>query len=660
MNHLGLRAAALAAGLILSPGFAQTAPVLPPVEAFGQLPDVSEPQLSPDGKHFALVRALAGQPIAVILDLSGAPGVKPGMVRVEGGFLADLQWAKNDRLILFTKQSHTANFDRLRTWAHTVAVDVDGTNLKLLMHNMPSFGNNVGTAHILDVAVDDPNYVYMGLYDFNVHLQEDYDTRLNRDDSSFKFDIVKVDIHTGKGEVFKSGDVETMDWLMDGHGGIVAKINEIQHPLREQVFSVVDGHWSKVGEFDAHGDKGAGLAGLTEDGKALVFLRYAKDSRQILMRYELANGAESELFDVPGYDVGDPILDAWTGRVIGAHYIDDRPHDHYFDEARQGLQNGIEKAFPGKTVSIVSWNQAHDAVVVAVEGPRDPAQYYVLNRKTHEMKFAAATYPSLKDSDLGEQTPYVYKARDGLQIPGYLTLPPGKSGKNLPMVVFPHGGPDARDYIGFDWMAQFLANRGYAVLQPNFRGSSGYGHAFTEAGLHQWGLKVQDDVTDGVKKLIADGVADPKRICIVGASFGGYVALAGATFTPDLYACAASWAGVSDLPMALHASVADSGAQSHEVSFWLSRMGDDLHALIATSPSRNVEKVKTPILLMHGEGDTTVLIEQSVVMNEALTKAHKPVQFIRIPGEDHYMNLADTRVQILKALEKFLKENIGS
>ena len=151
--------------------------------------------------------------------------------------------------------------------------------------------------------------------------------------------------------------------------------------------------------------------------------------------------------------------------------------------------------------------------------------------------------------------PYPYKARDGLDIPAYLTLPPGKAPKNLPVVVMPHGGPDYRDYIGFDWMAQFFANRGYAVLQPNFRGSSGYGHKFTEAGLHQWGLKMQDDISDGVKKLIADGIANPKRVCIVGASYGGYAALAGATFTPDLYACAVSFAGISDLPRAIAPNV---------------------------------------------------------------------------------------------------------
>src|SRR3569832_168995 len=200
-------------------------------------------------------------------------------------------------------------------------------------------------------------------------------------------------------------------------------------------------------------------------------------------------------------------------------------------------------------------------------------------------------------------------------------------------------------------------NRGYAVLQPNFRGSYGYGHKFTEAGLHQWGLKMQDDISDGVKKLIADGIANHKRVSIVGASYGGYAALAGAAFTPDIYACAVSFAGISDLPRVISGERARYGEKSGAVSFWISRIGspfDDSDQLRATSPARHADQVKCPVLLMHGEGDTTVPIEQSELMNSALKSAGKDVQFIRFPGEDLYMNLADTRIRVLTETEAFL------
>jgi dipeptidyl aminopeptidase/acylaminoacyl peptidase len=234
----------------------------------------------------------------------------------------------------------------------------------------------------------------------------------------------------------------------------------------------------------------------------------------------------------------------------------------------------------------------------------------------------------------------------------------------LPLVVMPHGGPDDRDYLRFDWWTQFLANRGYAVFQPNFRGSSGYGDAFTKAGLHQWGLKMQDDITDGVKKLIADGVADPDRICIVGASYGGYAALAGATFTPDLYKCAASFAGVSNLRTMLQRAGAEHGdINTSHASFWISRIGDlskDSDQIDATSPALHADKVKIPILLMHGKSDTTVPVEESEQERDALERAGKKVTFIQFDGDDHYFGLAATRIGMLTALEKFLHDNIGS
>jgi dipeptidyl aminopeptidase/acylaminoacyl peptidase len=300
--------------------------------------------------------------------------------------------------------------------------------------------------------------------------------------------------------------------------------------------------------------------------------------------------------------------------------------------------------------------------MVRLDGAAIAPVYFLLDRTTHEMHPLARAYPALADVPLPEMKAWNYRARDGLEIPAYLTLPLGKPAKNLPMVVMPHGGPDARDVRGFDWWAQFLANRGYAVLQPNYRGSLGYGAGYTQAGLRQWGLKMQDDISDGVKKAIADGIADPKRVCIVGASYGGYAALAGATLTPALYACAVAFAGVSDLPLMLRTEHRFTGENSRVSSFWATRIGssdENWDQLVATSPARHADKVRAPVLLMHGEGDTTVRIDQSEAMASALKSAGKPVEFIRFPGEDHYLNTTETRVRVLTETEKFLEKTIG-
>jgi dipeptidyl aminopeptidase/acylaminoacyl peptidase len=450
---------------------------------------------------------------------------------------------------------------------------------------------------------------------------------------------------------------------MDGHGNVIGRIDVTKGPRVEHL-KLYDGHsWTELDAFDATGDSGAAVAGLTEDGKFLIFFSHDSNSLGVLTKRALTGGNETNFFENPNYDVWGVLKDGWTGRVIGASYIGDKFNYVYFDPVNRSLQRGLELAFPGNTVHTVSADRAKDRVVVEVSGPRHPASFYFLDRTTHQASELLKSYPELTEADLGEMKPYPYSARDGLPIAAYLTLPPGKDAKNLPVVIMPHGGPDSRDYIQFDWWAQFLANRGYAVFQPNFRGSAGYGHKFTEAGLQQWGLKMQDDITDGVKKMIADGVADPKRICIVGASYGGYAALAGATFTPDLYACAMSFAGVSDLPEMLHSERGDHGEQSASVSFWASRIGnvfDDTDRMKATSPDRNAEKVKCPILLMHGEGDTTVHINQSEHEYDALKSAGKDVQFIRFAGEDHYLNFSDTRIRMLTELEAFLKKNIGN
>jgi dipeptidyl aminopeptidase/acylaminoacyl peptidase len=222
-------------------------------------------------------------------------------------------------------------------------------------------------------------------------------------------------------------------------------------------------------------------------------------------------------------------------------------------------------------------------------------------------------------------------------------------------VILPHGGPEAHDDSGFDWLAQFLASRGYAVLQPQFRGSDGFGSAHADAGRHQWGLRMQDDVTDGVRALTEKGIADPKRICIVGGSYGGYVALAGAAFTPELYACAASIAGVSDLPAMIGYTVKMEGEESNLLAYWRDHIGSPLDPqVIAKSPARSAATIRAPILLLHGTEDTVVPLAQSKMMARALDAANRQYSLVELPGDDHYLSTSATRVLMLGELEKFL------
>jgi dipeptidyl aminopeptidase/acylaminoacyl peptidase len=644
--------AALAAVLAVAAS-AANAQSLPPVEAFGRLPFITDVQISPDGKHFAGIQEMNGQPVATIYTLNSA--VPPQIFGAQqGSIVAGITWAKNDRLIVYYKaaQRTFAGDYGLSTWYRTISVDVGGEKWTELMSNVHSLNSNLSTGAIVDKNLGDPDKILMPLWALSAG-------------STWHLALFNVDVHSGEATQIQEGTSRGRYWIADGAGGVVGRVDLSYEPLTDHLWLYHDSNWKSVRDFDASEDRGANVYGLAYDQKSLAVSAVNAAGRDDIERLDRVSGASGGiLFDDPSYDVADALSDDWTGRVIGAAVLRDKMEYFYFESERAALQKAIERLFPDQDAHALSLTQTGDKAIVAVQSPDQPRTYYLYDIAAHTTTKLASEYPELRPRDLGPMTAYPYKARDGLGIPAYLTLPPGRAPKNLPLVVLPHGGPDARDAIGFDWWAQFLASRGYAVLQPNYRGSKGYGHAFDAAGFHQWGLKMQDDISDGVKKAVADGIADPKRVCIVGASYGGYAALAGATFSPELYACAVSIAGISDLAEMMHrVRVTSGGAKSRNMSFWVSRIGsrdEDEARLEATSPALHADRVRAPILLMHGKLDTTVAYSQSEEERDALRRAGKSVQFVTFTDDDHYMRLGTTRVQMLTVLEQFLRTYIGN
>jgi dipeptidyl aminopeptidase/acylaminoacyl peptidase len=308
-------------------------------------------------------------------------------------------------------------------------------------------------------------------------------------------------------------------------------------------------------------------------------------------------------------------------------------------------------------VQLTSWSDDHKKAVVRVESLTEGPAFALVDLTAKTAAWIGPEYSGIGPDDIAPIKPVVYKAKDGLEITGYLTLPRGKAAKNLPLVVLPHGGPAARDSLHFDWWSQALAAQGYAVLQPNFRGSDGVTESLLKAGYGEFGRKMQTDLSDGVRDLAAQGVIDPKRVCIVGASYGGYAALAGATLDTGVYRCAISVAGPADLPKMLRAERKDSVAA---LRYWKNFMGvdgPDDPELIEISPAHHAEKDDIPLLLIHGKDDTVVPYEQSQFMAAALKKAGKPFDFVTLESEDHWLSRGDTRQKMLKAVVDFLKKN---
>jgi dipeptidyl aminopeptidase/acylaminoacyl peptidase len=640
------RACAVAAIACCAIGTAN-AQTKPPVEAFAALP-VEAPQISPDGTHFALIRGTNGRPAVEIYKVD-APKDPPLIVTSDNWIIAAMTWVKNDAVIIYNKKSMKLGLndryglDMLRPVGDAAAVSIKDNKLVKL----------TAYAQIVDKDLDDPDTIY----------------------ASYNNSVFSMNIRTGGRprpyvKHYLGPAQEVADkWFFDGHGKALARVDSIRdkdstdNPRWHKTLKVLDnGTWRELGTYTTTVDQDDGLAGVSEDGRALIRIAPDDTKTNSVDRIDIATGAETKLFQDPAYDVMGHLEDDWTGRVLGYIVDKDMPVYRYFDPKREALQMGLEHAFPGLSVHAVSTDVAGDKAIVMAVGPQTPPSYYLFDRTTHQATAIAASYPDLNTSDLGAVKPYAYAARDGLEIPAYLTLPPGRDPHKLPLVVMPHGGPDARDDMRFDFLSEFLANRGYAVLRPQFRGSAGYGRAFTKAGLHQWGLKMQDDISDGVKKTIADGTVDPKRVCIFGASYGGYAALAGATLTPELYACTVSLAGVSNLPDLLGYSKRQYGMDITNGSFTTTRMGDiftDSAQLDATSPALHADRVRAPVLLLHSDLDITVPIEQSEMMASALNEAGKQWRFVRIDGDDHYLSLEQTRLRVLQELETFLAANIG-
>jgi len=471
----------------------------------------------------------------------------------------------------------------------------------------------------------------------------------------------------------EEGTTKTIDWIVDAQGHAVARLDQNSDLKTTASFRDGSHTWREAFTYDSSAGSENEILGTTADSGALAIRRFGGRDTKGIDAYPLSGTAFGpSLFADATYDVanlaadGEPgyIQDDWTNAIVGARYYADKLESTYFDPKLQSVQKALEKALPGETVDIVSWDQAREHFIVRTESPKEPSTYNLFTHTGGQFTALATEYPNLQPTDLGDMKPYSYAASDGTPVHAYLTLPPGKQAKNLPVVIFPHGGPELRDGLGFDWWAQFMASRGYAVLQPNFRGSSGYGWNFTRASFGQWGTgKMQGDINDGAKKLIADGIADPKRICIVGASYGGYAALAGATFTPDLYACAVSFAGISDAQSLMGNAAKYQGKDSEAVYYWRSRLGassTDPAYLASISPARHAGNVKAPVLLIHCKNDLTVPIDQSVLEEGALKNAGKDVQFVQIDGDDHYMTTAATRIEVLKQTEAFLKAHIGN
>jgi dipeptidyl aminopeptidase/acylaminoacyl peptidase len=401
---------------------------------------------------------------------------------------------------------------------------------------------------------------------------------------------------------------------------------------------------------------------VTYDGKTGYLVSEGKDGPDFLETYDFATGKRALLYADPNSDPMGPLLSLDRSALIGAWYEPTDPKQHFWNATHPDAEmyQQLQAAFPGQLVAVVDHSKDKNILVLEVSSDRDPGTWYIFDRKARKAAPVTRQHPWIEPKTQATQRSIELTSRDGKKLHGLLTLPPGSSGKNLPLVVNPHGGPfGVHDYKGYDTDDQVLAQHGYAVLQVNFRGSDGYGRAFAEAGKRQWGRAMQDDVTDATKWAIAQGVADPNRICIYGVSYGAYAALMGPIREPGLYKCVATYAGVSNLAKMTRWNTRDRRSDLNKE--WIAKwVGEGPADLDPVSPALHADQIKVPVLIAHGYRDAYADVRHAQAMHKQLEKNHVPVDYIEYSETGHYLTMTKHREDFYARLLRLLDTNIGN
>ncbi|MBB5747336.1 S9 family peptidase [Brevundimonas variabilis] len=632
-------------GAAVGVAHAQTPP--PPLSAYGALPATELVAVSPSGDRVAFVTVVGEQRAMATVDLINERPL--GVVAIGSAKLRDLEWLDEERVLVTLSTTETLpqiGLDKSELYLGQVFNVTTGRIVRMLNANRKLFP-----------------VLMSGVYVRPGDARPDVLVRAYELDNYGVLNLYRVDPDTGSARLAERMSRDVEDFLLDDEGRSIARS---LYDERSRVWSLQvrkDGRLQETWRMSTPVDPPE-LLGLGLNGDSVIVSAERPDlSREgredaVFFDVDIASGTWRPVrFD---FNPDRLLFSPTTRHLIGAGRMQDQGIRYAFaDPTAAVLWASVTQVMPDAAPVLASWSDDMRTAVVFTSGAEDPGTYSLIDLDGGQVRPVGRAYPQIEPSQVAPMRPVQFKAADGLTLHGYLTTPLKKEARDLPLVVLAHGGPATRDTAGFDWWSQAIASRGYAVLQVNFRGSTGYGEAFMEAGFGEWGRKMQTDLSDGVRYLAGEGIVDPARTCIVGASYGGYAALAGPTLDPGVYRCAVSVAGVSNL-RAMLSYEAERGERrdSSRVRYWNRFMGGDGpgdRSLDARSPSRLVETVEVPIQLLHGRDDVVVPISQSRQMADALRRAGKPHEFIELDGEDHWLSRAETRTRMLTETMRFIE-----
>ncbi|PYS37512.1 MAG: S9 family peptidase, partial [Acidobacteria bacterium] len=611
----------------------------PPIidrELFFGDPEIAGAQISPDGKFIAFVRPFKGtRNIWIKRTEDSFDKAKPITADTTRPIPAYF-WSRDGKYILFVQDK--AGDENYLVYA------VNPNDSPAAGQEVPAARNLTDVkgvrAEIFAVPRTEPDAIFVGIND--------------RDKAWH--DLYKVKISTGERTLVRKNTERIVGWTFDLKDQLRLATRVADNGDTE-VLRVDDKGFTKV--YSCNVFEGCGPVRYHKDGQR-VYFETNKGSGVDLLKLELfdpATGKEELVESDPlnRVDFGNASFSEVSEELIATSYADEHERIYFKDKSYEADFKLLQKQLPGKELDSVSATRDERFLLIDAHNDTEPGETYLFDRETKKLALQYRDREKLNRDYLAQMQAIKYKSSDGLEIPAYLTLPKGVSPKNLPLIAFPHGGPWARDLWGYDTFAQFWANRGYAVLQPNFRGSTGYGKKFIDAGNKQWGDKMQDDITWGVKYLVAQGIVDPKRVGIMGGSYGGYATLAGVTFTPDLYAAAVDYVGPSNLNTLLETIPPywEAGRQ-----LFYQRMGDPTTPdgkaqLNRQSPLNSANKIKTPLLVVQGANDPRVNKREADQIVIALRDRGFPVEYIVAPDEGHGFHRPVNNLAMFASAEKF-------
>ena len=616
-----------------------------PVETFFRNPDYGEAQLSPTGEYLAALAPDGHRVGLAIVDLKARKA--SWAVRGRDADIYWFHWFNNDRL-LFKVADEKQGYDL----GGLFAVNRDGAKYRQLVRTY-----NFRT-QLLDLLGGESDEILVTTSAISA-----FDPR-----TGLRFPhVARMNVFTGhmQREVTNPGHV--VSWFTDHHGlvrlGVSMDLGQGQKPGTIKMLYRPDRRspWTTLFEYKS-GKPAIYPHSFADDDRTLYVVHYGRENTMGLYTFDTEKKSLGELlFRHKEVDIGGIFVEPRSGKLLGLAYESDRPELFWTDPHYARLQAAVDQALPGGMNLLVdSASRDESKLLFLATSDRNPGTYYLFDTASNKLEELFPTCPRIKPDQMASMTPIQYQARDGLTIHGYLTLPRGSDGRNLPLIVNPHGGPQARDHWGYNPEVQFLASRGYAVLQMNFRGSTGYGRAFQKAGYKQWGLKMQDDITDGVHWAIEKGIADPKRIAIYGASYGGYAALMGLITTPELYRCGISYAGVTDL-----GDVVKRGEQRFRLPdvrlLFEETIGDlkaDKERLRETSPLANTDKINAPVFLAYGKLDPRVPFGEGRDLARELKRKGKQFVLMVKDDEGHGFQKEENKIEFYRKVDEFLKENL--